>query len=99
MRSSALTDESPTEASILARVLGGEQGTLSVATARFILGREFSDSDKARMHELAIRNQDDLLSDEEIAELHAYARAGTVLSILKSTARRTLRDKGKNARR
>ena len=42
------------------------------------------------MHDLAVRNQDDALTADEKAEMHASGRAATVMSILKSKARRTL---------
>ena len=58
--------------------------------ARHILELGFSDRDKARMHDLAVRNQGDALSAAEKEELFAFAKAGTLLSILKSKARRTL---------
>jgi hypothetical protein len=41
------------------------------------------------MHDLAVRNQNDELSAAEKEELFAYGKAGTVLSILKSKARRS----------
>jgi hypothetical protein len=79
------------EMTILARVLVDERGTLSVPMARYILSRGFNDVDKARMHDLAVRNQDDALSDAERSELLAYARAGDLLSILKAKARQVVR--------
>jgi hypothetical protein len=63
--------------------------------ARYLLKLGFSEDDKARMHDLAVRNQDDALSSGEREELLAYAKAGTLLSILKSKARRALRGKSK----
>ena len=42
------------------------------------------------MHDLAVRNQRDVLSAVEKEELLAFGRAGDLLSILKSKARRTL---------
>jgi hypothetical protein len=63
--------------------------------ARYILNRGFDMRDKARMHDLVVRNQSDCLSTDEKEELLAYAKAGTVLSILKSRARRVLRGKVK----
>ena len=47
------------------------------------------------MHDLAVRNQQDALSAAEKEELLAYAKAGTLLSILKSKARRALKLKPK----
>jgi hypothetical protein len=58
--------------------------------ARYLVNVGFSDDDKARMHDLALRNQADALSPPEKEELLAYAKAGTLLSILKSKARRIL---------
>ena len=79
-----------TEVTILARVLGNESGKLSEDFARYILNHEISDQDKARMHDLAVRNQDDALTDAEKEEMFAFGKAATLLSILKSKARRTL---------
>jgi hypothetical protein len=77
------------EVTILARILGNQHGQLPLS--RYILKTDFTDEDKARMHDLATRNQDDDLSPHEKEELFAYAKAGTLLSILKSKARRALR--------
>ncbi len=79
------------EVTILARVLGKENGQLPATTARYYLTLEFTDADKTRMHDLAQRNQDGALSASEQQELFAYAKVGTLLSILKSRARRALK--------
>jgi hypothetical protein len=44
------------------------------------------------MHDLAVRNQDDALSAAEKKELFAYCKAGSLLGILKSKARRALKN-------
>jgi hypothetical protein len=95
MPATATTHDTPSEVTILARLLGNGQGQLPPAMARYLLTLAFNDGDKARMHDLAVRNQDGALSPAEKEELLAYARAGTLLSILKSKARRTLRMKPK----
>jgi hypothetical protein len=82
------------DVAILARVLGNEGGTLSLTMARHLLSCQFSELDKARMHELVVRNQDDDLSESEKRELIAYAKASTLLSILKSRARQVVRKSG-----
>lgn len=82
----------PSEATILARILCHD---LSPRIARHFLKLAFNPSDKARMHDLAVRNQADALSSAERDELLAYAKAGTLLSILKSRARRVVRIKPK----
>jgi hypothetical protein len=78
------------EITILARFLGNEDGQISHEFARHLLELQVSDRDKARMHDLAVRNQDDALSPAEKEEMFAYGKATTLLSILKSKARRTL---------
>ena len=83
------------EVTILARILGNEDGELPPAMARYILRLGFSAGDKARMHDLATRNQEDTLSSTEVEELCAYAKAGTLLSLLQSKARRVLHVKPK----
>jgi hypothetical protein len=93
MHSTAVDHASPTEVTILARVLGSEEGRLPLAIARYLLSLGFGERDKARMHDLAVRNQEDALSPIEREELLAYAKAGTLLSILKSRARRALQNR------
>jgi hypothetical protein len=78
------------EATILLRVLCNEDGQLPLEVARYLLDRQFSDRDKARMHDLAIRNQEGSLSPAEREELFAFVNTGDLLGILKSRARRTL---------
>ena len=90
---STSTNNSESEVTILARILGNQHGQLPLQLSRYILKTGFTDEDKARMHDLATRNQDDDLSSEEKEELFAYAKAGTLLSILKSKARRALHAK------
>jgi hypothetical protein len=82
--------EGKTEITILARLLGGERGRLPEDLARYILDLGFSEHDQARMHDLAARNQEDGLSVSEKEELLAFGRAGDLLAILKSKARRSL---------
>lgn len=93
MHISATNDTVPSEISILARILGNDHGKLPTPMARYLLNLGFSNVDKARMHDLAVRNQDDALSPREKVELFAYVKAGDLLAILKSKARRVLRIK------
>jgi hypothetical protein len=78
------------EVAILARMLGNGDDGLPPGIARYILTLRPSERDKARMHELAQRNQAGELSAEGQDELFAYAKAGTLISILQSQARRVL---------
>jgi hypothetical protein len=87
------THTTENEVSILARVLANDHGRLPLKLARYLLKLHFSDRDKARMHELAVRNQAGALSAAEHEELHAFAKAGSLLALLKSRARRALQSK------
>jgi hypothetical protein len=78
------------EVTILARILGNGEGQIPKDLARYILTLGFSDKDKARMHDLAVRNQEDALTPAEKKEMHAFGKAGDLLSILKAKSRRTL---------
>ena len=49
------------EVTILARFLGNGDDPLPKDVARYILGISISERDKARMHDLAVRNQNDAL--------------------------------------
>ncbi|HKI35821.1 MAG TPA: hypothetical protein VKA46_28455 [Gemmataceae bacterium] len=90
MHTTTTNGASQSEITILARVLGNDQGQLPPDIARYVLNLGFSNDDKARMHDLAVRNQEDALSPAEKEELFAYAKAGSLLGILKSKARRVL---------
>ena len=85
----AKRDES-SDVAIIARILCNASGELTADLARHILNRGFSEADRRRMHDLAVRNQEDALSRSEKRELKAYAKAGTLLSILHSEARQVL---------
>jgi hypothetical protein len=87
------TQSRETEVTIMARVLGNGEGELSQEMAQHILDVGFSDRDKTRMHDLVFRNQGDALSPTEKEELFAFGKAGDLLAIIKSKARRTLKIK------
>ena len=88
--STATAHNRENEVTILARFLGNGDGQLPKDVARYILDLHVSERDKARMHDLTVRNQEDALTPAEKEEMHAYGKATTLLSILKAKARRTL---------
>ena len=91
MPTTTMVHPDASEAGILARLLSDGRGQqLPRGIARYILELSFTAEDKHRMHDLAVRNQSDALSSAEREELYAYAKAGTVLSILKVKARGVL---------
>lgn len=78
------------EVGILSRFLSEGRGELPPSIASYILDLSIPEEDRTRMHELAVRNQDDDLSAAERDELFAYEKAGTILSILKAKSRKVL---------
>jgi hypothetical protein len=88
--STTTTRRGEDEVTILARILSNENGQLPEDLARYILTLGFSERDRARMHDLVVRNQEDALTAAEKEEMHAFGKAGDLLAILKSKARRTL---------
>jgi len=86
------------EAAILTRIAGPEEPALSAAAARGILTLGFSTADKDRMHALADKAGDGMLTSDEQAEVEAYSRIGSLLGILKSKARRALNRRTSNGK-
>ena len=86
----ALAQTRQSETTILARLFSDRLGQLPPEMARYILDIDFNDRDKARLHELVVRNQDDDLTPAEKEELVAFLNAGSMLSILQARARRML---------
>lgn len=79
------------EAAILARVIDGSKQRLTPEAARALLGLGFSDADRQKMHDLAVKNQRGKLSRNEKRELDNYVRIGRLLDLLSATASRALR--------
>ena len=82
-----------------ARMLGGEDDKLPPGIARYVLRLTPSERDKRRMHDLAVRNQDDALSPAEKQELFAYVKIGSIMAILKAKAGRYSESSPPNTRR
>jgi hypothetical protein len=86
------------EAAILTRIAGPDESALSAATARGFLTLGFSSADKDRMHTLAAKAREGMLTADEQAEVEAYSRIGSLLGILKSKARRALKRRASNGK-
>jgi hypothetical protein len=82
------------EAAIFARVWETSNGGLTPTLARHIVHLGFTPEDQARMHELAVKNQEGRLSETEREVLDNYIKVGDLLAILQSKARKVLK-KGK----
>jgi hypothetical protein len=95
MAATKKTPKTENEATILARLLANGNKKLPPEIARYIADLKFNEKDRARMHDLLVRNQEDKLTAAEKAEMFAFARAGTILGILQSKARLALRTASK----
>lgn len=93
----ALAQTRESETTILARLFSDRLGQLPPEMARYILDIDYNDRDKARLHDLVVRNQDDDLNPAEKEELVAFINAGSMLSILQARARRRLGVKAEKA--
>jgi hypothetical protein len=80
-----------TEAAIWARVIKPDDNGLSPEAARSLLEFRFSEEDRARMNELARKNCEGLLSDEEPRLLECYVTVGDVLSLIHLKAHKSLK--------
>jgi hypothetical protein len=84
-------DDRTSEIAIFARLIKANNGDLSRALARYILTLGFDEQDQARMLELAESNQEGTLAPKEREELQNYVKAGHMLALLHSKARRSLK--------
>jgi hypothetical protein len=86
-----IKDDKISEIAIFARLIKADDGDLSRELARYILTLGFDEPDQARMRELAERNEEGALSSDEQRELQNYVKAGHMLALLHSKARRSLK--------
>ncbi len=76
---------------IFGRLIKADRGDLSPSLARYILTLGFGEDDQSRMRDLAERNQDSGLRGKEKEELQGYVKAGHLLALLHSKARKSLK--------
>jgi len=79
-----------TEAEIWTRIIMPEKNGLSPETARSLLELTFAEEDTAHMNDLARKNREGVLTDDEREELALYVKVGDVLSLLHLKARKSL---------
>jgi hypothetical protein len=79
-----------TEVAIWLRILHPD-GELPPRAARAILDLSFPESERECMRDLSAKARAGTLTPEEDEKMGAYERAGAMLSILKSKARRALK--------
>jgi hypothetical protein len=79
------------ETEILSRVIGPENPSFSAEVARSILALGFGDTDNERMNELAAKAQQGTLDEQEESLLNAYMFVGSVVDLMHSKARLSLK--------
>ena len=79
------------EAAIFSRLTGLDVSALNPVAAQAILDLDFNATDIARMNELAAKSNAGTLSAPEQEEVEAYSRASSLLGVLQSKARVSLR--------
>jgi uncharacterized protein YnzC (UPF0291/DUF896 family) len=82
---------STSDTAILTRLIRTDDDSLSVEAAKALLNIRFESRDLDRMHELAVKNQDDALTPAERAEMDNYRRVSFLLDLMHSKARRSLK--------
>jgi len=86
-----ITEARNDEFAILTRVFATEKPTLSRPRARVFLTLDFPPEDHDRMKVLVAKAKAETLTPEEQAESEAYGVIGSLLSVLKSKARVSLK--------
>jgi hypothetical protein len=79
------------ETEILSRVIKPENPSFSAEAARSILALGFGDIDNERMNVLASKARQGELDEQEESMLHAYLFVGSVVDLLHSKARLSLK--------
>jgi len=79
---------------ILARVIQPQEGNLSVEAARSILGFRLASADIDKVQALAVRARAGTLTLEERALLDEYERVTSLIELMQSKARSSLRRAG-----
>jgi hypothetical protein len=82
------------EAEILARTIRPGNADLSADAARCILAWKLTDSDRHRVNHLAAKSRQDTLTEQERSELNEYERVASLLELLQSKARISLKRAG-----
>jgi hypothetical protein len=88
-----LAHANTSEVAILSRMIDADKPTFSPEAARDILALDFTQADKDRMRQLSAKARRGTLTGDEQAEINNYERAGHVLGILQSKARRSLKSR------
>ena len=83
------------EAGILSRLVKPNHADFSPEVAEALLKLDFDQTDRDRMHELAVKNQEGSLTKAEEDELNSYRRIGYFVDLMRSKARISLKKHGR----
>lgn len=89
------TQAAEAEAAILSRLVKPNRADFSPEVAEVLLKLDFDQTDRERMHELAVKNQEDGLTKVEEEELDIYRRIGYFVDLIRSKARISLKKHGR----
>jgi hypothetical protein len=84
------------EAAIMGRVVMPDNGDMPLEAAKAVLLLKFGPEDLARMHELAVKNQNGELTPVEQSEIASYRHVGPFLDLMHSKARLSIKRHGAN---
>ena len=76
----------------LERVISPQSGGFSAEHARYVLSLGFSDEEQCRFEVLSRRVQDGVLTEDDKAELDEFIAVNTLLMVLHSKARTSLKN-------
>ena len=89
------TEAVAAEAAILSRLVKPNRADFSPEAAEALLKLDFDPTDRARMHELAVKGQEGSLTKAEHDELDCYRRIGYLVDLMRSKARTSLKKHGR----
>jgi hypothetical protein len=79
------------ESAILSRAIQPDRHDLSAPVARALLRIQLDPRDRDRLHELLVKNQEELLTADESGELASYLHVGMMIDLLQAKAHASLR--------
>lgn len=86
------TNTGSTEAGIFTRMIHPEKPDLPNDDAQALLRFKIDQTDLDRMHQLAVKNQDDALTPAEKSELESYLRVSYFIDLMHAKARLSLKN-------
>jgi copper oxidase (laccase) domain-containing protein len=89
------THAAAAEAAILSRLVKPSRADFTPEVAEALLKLDFDQTDRDRMHELTVKNQEGILTKAEEEELQSYRRIGYFVDLIRSKARISLKKHGR----